>query len=310
MKSDVAGLPLDASLLLLFDEIYRLQSVTRAADALELSQPTVSVWLSKLRRQLRDPLFVRTSSGMKPTPRADALIGPAREALALLHRIASEADQFDAATAKRTFRISMTDASHITLLPKLLARVRSLAPQIGLEVAPISAGTGAALESGAADLALGFIAGLESGFHEQALYAQDFVCLVGSRHPRIHATLTPHAFSNEAHVAVLSSTSYPMLNDALRRQRIRRRVFLELPGFLGLAAVVGETDLIATVPRRIGETLAAGGAIRVFPCPVRVPTFSVKQYWHARFHNDPAHRWLRSTCAQLFSLGAGNSRSR
>ena len=128
--------------------------------------------------------------------------------------------------------------------------------------------------------------------------------------------ISPRLFSSIAAAntsparAVLSSTSYPMLNDALRRQRIRRRVFLELPGFLGLAAVVGATDLIATVPRTIGETLAAGGAIRVLPCPVRVPTFSVKQYWHARFHNDPAHRWLRSTCAQLFSRGAGNSRSR
>ena len=301
MKSTLAGLPLDASLLLLLDEVYRTQSVTRAADALDVSQPTVSIWLAKLRRQLRDPLFVRTSSGMRPTPRADALIGPAREALTLLRRIASEDDRFDAATARRTFRISMTDASHITLLPRLLAHVRAVAPNVGLEVAPISAGTAVALESGAADLALGFVAGLETGFYEQALYIQDFVCLVGARHPRIGATLTLKAFTEEAHVAVLSSTSYPTLNDALKRRRIRRRVFLELPGFLGLGAVVSATDLIATVPRTIGETLAAGGAIRVLACPVRVPTFSVKQYWHARYHNDPGHRWIRAICAQLFA---------
>lgn len=309
MKSTVAALPLDASLLLLFDEIYRVRSVTRAADALGLSQPTVSVWLAKLRRDLRDPLFVRTSSGMKPTPRADALIAPAREALALLRRIASEDDRFDAATAKRTFRICMTDASHITLLPRLLAYVRAVAREVGLEVAPITAETPQALESGAADLALGFVAGLETGFHEQPLYGQDFVCLVGTRHPRIGDTLTLQAYTQEAHVAVLSSTSYPMLNDALKRQRIRRRVFLELPGFLGLAAVVSATDLIATVPRTIGETLAAGGSIRVLPCPVRVPTFSVKQYWHARYHNDPGHRWIRAVCAQLFAQPARRSRA-
>lgn len=301
MKSGLADLPLDASLLLLFDEIYRVQSVTRAADALALSQPTVSIWLAKLRRQLHDPLFVRTSAGMKPTPRADALIGPAREALALLRRIASEDDAFDPASARRIFRLCMTDASHITLLPRLLAHVRAVAPDVGLEVAPIAAETALALESGTADLALGFVAGLESGFHEQALYGQDFVCLVGARHPRVGATLTLQAFSDEAHVAVLSSTSYPMLNDALKRQRVRRRIFLELPGFLGLAAVVSGTDLIATVPRTIGETLAATGAIRVLPCPVRVPTFSVKQYWHARYHHDPGHAWLRRTCADLFT---------
>jgi DNA-binding transcriptional LysR family regulator len=301
VKSTVASLPLDASLLVLFDEIYRLRSVTRAAEVLDLSQPTVSVWLGKLRRQLRDPLFVRTSAGMQPTPRADALIDPAREALTLLRRIATGVDVFDAATARRIFRLAMTDASHITLLPRLLAHLRAVAPGVGLEVAPISSGTAQALEAGGADLALGFVTGLESGFHEQALYAQDFVCLVGTRHPRITSTFTLRAFTEEAHVAVLSSTSYPMLSAALGRQRIVRRVFLELPGFLGLAAIVSSTDLIATVPRTIGETLAATGGIRVFPCPVKIAPFNVKQYWHARYHHDAGHRWLRSVCATLFA---------
>ena len=301
MKSTLASLPLDASLLVLFDEIYRLRSVTRAAEALNLSQPTVSVWLGKLRRQLRDPLFVRTSAGMRPTPRADALIDPAREALALLRRIASSVDAFDAATARRVFRIAMTDASHITLLPRLLAHLREVAPVVSLEVSPISAATAQALESGAADLALGFVTGLENGFHEHALYAQDFVCLVGARHPRIANAFTLRAFTEEAHVAVLSSKSYPMLNAALARQRIARRIFLELPGFLGLAAIVSSTDLIATIPRRIGETLAANGGVRVFPCPVKIAPFNVKQYWHSRYHHDAGHRWLRSVCAELFA---------
>jgi DNA-binding transcriptional LysR family regulator len=304
MKSTLASLPLEASLLVLFDEIYRLKSVTGAAESLDLSQPTVSVWLGKLRRQLRDPLFVRTSAGMQPTPLADALIDPAREALALLRRIASGVDTFDPLSARRVFRIAMTDASHITLLPRLLAHLREVAPGIGVEVAPINATTGQALEAGTSDLALGVVPGLETGFHEQALYAQDFVCLVGARHPRIAGTLTLRTFTEEAHVAVLSSISYPMVNAALARQRIARRLYLELPGFLGLAAIVSSTDLIATVPRGIGETLAAGGGVRVLPCPVKIAPYDVKQYWHARYHHDAGHRWLRSVCATLFAKRA------
>ena len=92
-----ASLPRDARMLVLFDEIYRTQSMTRAAERLDLSQPTASIWLSKLRREWRDPLFVRTSAGMQPTPRADALIGPAREALALLRGLSGDAPVFDPA---------------------------------------------------------------------------------------------------------------------------------------------------------------------------------------------------------------------
>lgn len=300
---------LETRLLVLFDQLYRTRSVTRAAEELELSQPTISVWLAKLRRQVHDPLFVRTARGMQPTARAEAMIGPAREALTLLQRLAGGEAPFDPATANRRFRLGMTDASHITLLPRLLAHVRAQAPDVRLEVTPITPDTPRLLAEGRADLALGFVPGLESAFHEQALYPQDFVCLVNASHPRIGRTLTLRGFREALHVGVLSSTSYTTLNIALAQAGIERRIFLELPGFLGLAAVVSSTDLIATVPRTIGETLARGGGVRVLPCPVKVPTFTVKQYWHARIHHDAGHRWLRSVCAHLFATAVARRHS-
>jgi DNA-binding transcriptional LysR family regulator len=301
MEPEFGTLPRDTRMLVLFDEIYRNQSMTRAAERLGLSQPTASIWLAKLRRQWHDPLFVRTSAGMQPTPRADALIGPTRETLALLRRLSGAEPVFDPATAQRAFRICMTDASHVTLLPRLLAHVRAVAPAVRLDAVPIAAGTAHLLETGEADLALGYIPGLEAGFHEQQLYTQDFICLVNAQHPRIGATFTARAYREEAHIGILSSSSYPMLQDSLKRQGIERRVQLELPGFLGLAAIVSSTDLIATVPRTIGEALARTGAIRVLPCPVKIPGFPVKQYWHARYHHDAGLRWLRGVCAQLFA---------
>lgn len=291
----------DTRLLVLFDEVYRSQSMTRAAETLGVSQPTASIWLGKLRRQMADPLFVRTSAGVRPTPRADALIGPVRESLAGLRKLSGDVPAFDPKASDRRFRIAMTDASHITLLPLLLQRFRPDAPDAGIEVVPISAHTARALEDGEADLALGTIAGLEAGFHEQTLYAQDFVCLVSARHPRIGATMTARAYRDEAHVGILSGASYSALSASLAALHIRRRVLLELPGFLGLATIVSATDLVATVPRHIGETLAAGGTVRVVPCPVKVAGFTVKQYWHTRYHHDPGHRWLRALCADLFA---------
>jgi DNA-binding transcriptional LysR family regulator len=92
-----------------------------------------------------------------------------------------------------------------------------------------------------------------------------------------------------------------MLQSSLRSQGVDRRVQLELPGFLGLGAIVSSTDLVATVPRTIGEMLARMGSIRVLACPVRIPTFAVKQYWHARYHHDSGLRWLRGACAELFT---------
>lgn len=291
---------LDVKLLRLFDLLYSTQSVTRAADQLGQSQPTVSIWLSKLRRQLHDPLFVRTPGGMQPTPRADALIGTAREALESLRRLSAREAEFAPATAQRRFRICMTDASHITLLPQLLAHVRSVAPLVRLEAARIDGATERLLQSGEADLALGFIPELGAGFYQQTLFAQDWVCLANPRHPRIGDRLTLRAYQEEAHIGIASGTGYRLLEGVLESQHIERRVLLELPGFLGLPAILSTTDLIATLPRQIGETLAQASGLTVFPCPFPIPTFTVKQHWHARYHHDAGNRWLRSVCAGLF----------
>lgn len=291
---------LDPKLLRLFDVLYATGSVTRAAEQLGQSQPTVSIWLGKLRQALDDPLFVRTPDGMAPTPRATELIGPAREALQAMRQLAVGRGEFDPALVQRRFRICMTDASHITLLPHILAHVRALAPGVTLEAATIDGNTARALQDGDADLAIGFLPWLEAGFYQQSLYTQDWVCLVNAQHPRIGETLDLEAYQREAHIAIARGTGAQLLQQALDGAGVQRRVVLELPGFLGLQTMVSCTDLIATLPRHIGRTLALRGDMRLHACPVPVPSFVVKQHWHARFHQDAANRWLRGLCAKLF----------
>ncbi len=291
---------LDANLLQLFELIYSTRSVTRAAEQLGLAQPTVSIWLGKLRKHLNDPLFVRTPSGMQPTPEADALIATVREVLESLRALSQREACFDPATSDRRFRIGMTDASHITLLPQLLAHVRSVAPGVRLGAEQIDKKIAARLESGEADLALGFIPELGAGFYQQSLYTQDWVCLANGNHPRITETLTQDNYEAEGHINIVSGTGHNLLESSLERCHLPHRIVLELPGFLGLGTIVSTTDLLVTLPRHIGETLARIGGLNTFPCPIPIPGFTVRQHWHARYHNDPGNRWLRGVCAALF----------
>ena len=290
---------LDAKWLRLFEQIFATRSVTRSAEALGQSQPTVSIWLGKLRERLGDPLFVRTADGMLPTPRAQALIGPVRDALRALGEIAAPQAPFDPATSTRPWRICMTDASHATVLPRLLARLRAQAPHAPVTAVRIDDGTAAALQSGAADIAVGYIPGLDTGFYQQALFEQDWICLAGPANTRIGATLTLRAYREAFHVATAGGTGAADLEAALARARVTRQVMLTLPGFLGLAATVSASDLVATLPRQIGELLARNAGLRVLACPFAVPPFTVKQHWHARFHQDAANRWLREQVAGL-----------
>ncbi|WP_309684575.1 LysR family transcriptional regulator [Polaromonas sp.] len=304
---------LDIKLLRLLDQLYSTRSVTRSAEALGQSQPTVSIWLARLRKELGDPLFVRSAEGMLPTPRTDALIATVREVLNGLQRLAQSGAAFDAATAQRRFAICMTDASHITLLPRLLAHVRALAPGVVLQAKRIDADLAQALQAGEADLALGFLPWLDTGFYQQTLYAQDWICLANAQHPRVIDATPAHwnlaVYQAEAHIGISAGTGYQLLDSTVAAQHLTRQIRLELPGFLGLSAILSTSDLIATLPRHIGETLARASGpngLRVLPCPFEIQGFTVKQYWHARYHHDAASRWLRGVCAELF-MESGSS---
>ncbi|WP_213880812.1 LysR family transcriptional regulator [Pseudomonas sp. dw_358] len=290
----------EPKLLQLFDVLYHSRSVTRAAEQLGLSQPTISIWLGKLREQLRDPLFVRTASGMAPTPRADILIAPCREVLESLRRLTAWEEDFVPATAQRRFRLCVSDASHITLLPRVLAHLRVEAPGIRLEAARIDGNTERALESGEADLAVGFVPWLGRGMYQQMLFGQDWICLTNRDHPRIAQHLNLGHYRAEGHVQISAGTGQKLLEAGLARAGVQRQIILELPGFLGLGAIIGSTDLIATLPRHIGETLASMHQLAVHDCPVLIEPFSVKQHWHGRYHLDSGNRWLRGVMQGLF----------
>lgn len=290
---------LSARDLKLLDLLYTTHSVSKAADLLGQTQPTVSSWLKHIRELVGDPLFVRTSDGMRPTPRADLAVGKAREILAAMHQITESVARFDPASSARVFRMCVPDASQITLLPSMLRALRNAAPNVRLEALPVDQQTAHRLESGEADLAFGgFVPGMEAGYYQQSLYEQDMVCLISSEHPRIRGEMTLADFQREAHIAVGYGSTNAVIESELKRQNVKRRVLASVQGVLGVAKIVAATDMITTLPGHIATTLAEGGSVRLLPCPVSMPAIVVKQYWHSRFHHDPGNQWLRSTCAR------------
>jgi DNA-binding transcriptional LysR family regulator len=293
---------IDTRLLAVFNEIYKSRSVTAAAEALDMGQPAVSVALSKLRHHFGDPLFVRTSSGMEPTPFSEGLVRPVRTVLEALEQVLGHRNEFDPATSERTFRICMTDISQLVLLPRLWETLRVAAPGLRIEIIPLSGDTARLLESGEADLALGFVPQLEAGFYQQTLFVQSFVCMVGRDHPRITDQLSLAQFEAEDHVVISSSGSAPsIIEREIDRQGVKRRIALKIPSFLGAAFVIEHTDLLLIIPRRLSDVLQGRGTFRIFPVPFPLPDYEVKQHWHERFHHDEGNRWLRRVISRLLS---------
>ena len=293
---------LDLDWLAVFVEVYKTQSVSRAAERLGIAQAGASIALNKLRGHFGDRLFIRTSHGMEPTPRAADIYPELQAALASIEKARGTRAGFAPADARRAFRISMTDISEIVLLPKLVNHLQRAAPGLSIEAEKFSVESRRGLESGELDLAVGFTPALDAGFYQQALFAQNFVCLASREHPRVQAKLTRRAFAAEGHIVVAASgTGHAIVDKVLAKHKVERRAVLRVPSFLGVARIVAQTELLVIVPRLLGKTLALQERVQVLEPPVPLPNYKVKQHWHERFNADAGNIWLRRTMAELFS---------
>jgi DNA-binding transcriptional LysR family regulator len=292
---------IDLKLLAVIGELHRTRSVSQAAERLELSQSTISMSLAKLRKHFKDPLFVRTSAGMEPTPHATELIGLLQKAESLLQSALEHHVVFEPLASERVFRIQSTDIAQVTLLPKLMQRLKRIAPSVAINLGRITPDTPKLLESGDLDLAVGFIPPLGAGFCQQRLFKDRFVCAVRADHPRVEKNLTVKQYETETHLAIATSgTGHGIVEKTLEAKKIRRSVGVTVPSFLGIMTIINSSDYIATLPEQLARHLAQPGSIRVLPLPFEVPPYYIVQHWHERYSQDPASRWLRTVMADLF----------
>jgi len=296
---------LNLDLLPIAFALYDERSVSRAARALGMSQPAVSMALRKLRTQFSDPLFIRTSQGIAPTPRAHALIKASRPLVTRLHDELHAEKTFDAAHSTRSFVFAMSDIGEIVFLPRLIERLQQAAPHCSMRsvsMPPRHIARG--LEKGEIDLAIGYFPDLvQNNFFQQRLFTHHFACLMRTGHPRYAKRLSLKAFLEIEHAVVhAEGRSQELFEKFLERKRIRRKVALHTPHFLSIPIVLSRSDLMATVPHALALYFARlSPQFALAMPPFDMAGFDVKQHWHRKFHNDARNQWLRRRVAELFN---------
>ncbi|MEJ8814676.1 LysR family transcriptional regulator [Variovorax ureilyticus] len=294
---------LDLNLLTLFDALLREQSVTRAAEAVGVTQSAVSHALNRLRDFFDDPLFVKAPEGMVPTRKAEALKPAVVDIVAAIRqRILSEA-AFDPATSHRIFTLCMTDMGELVFLPPLLNQFRALAPRCRVRTLQVpSEQIEGLLSSGEADLALGSIRTAPEGLYRQRLFMHLLVTIVSARNRQVGEQLTLQQFEQMPHVAVsLAGRPGDAYDSALEEQGIKRTIFLATPHFLTVPLLLEQQpDLIATVPLELANVFQRYGTVRVVQPPVELAPYALNQHWHPRFHHDPAVVWIRELVKKTF----------
>ncbi|HKQ78537.1 MAG TPA: LysR family transcriptional regulator [Blastocatellia bacterium] len=291
---------IDLNLLLVFEALMEERGVTRAAKRVGLSQPAMSNALARLRRTFGDPLFVRTTEGMSPTPAAQSLIGPVRSALAQLREIFEEKPAFAPSESERLFHLLANDYVELTLLPPLAKDIRDQATGVSLRIQrspnvfePPSANSLA--ES--FDLAIGFFPDaltLDARVRSELLWEDRNICIARAKHPKIRGRISLRQYAEAEHVAVFyKKQGLGVIDTLLAQKGLARRTAVVVPHFASVPFIVSTSDFIATAPDRLAQKFIRQLRLQSLSAPIDIPPLRLTLLWHERFHADPAHRWMR-----------------
>lgn len=300
---------IDLNLLVVFDAMVKYRSVTKAGEALHLSQPAMSAALARLRKVFGDPLFVRLGAEMRPTQRSEDLCEPVRSVIRLIESEILQPASFDPGTSRRTFTLLTPDIAEVNFLPRLLGRLAEQAPGVSLHTLAMPRHAAAtALESGSAELAIGYFPDLQkAGFFQQRLIRSTHVCLLRQGHASIGTKLSLKQFLAASHAVVKPDGREHVFEQFLQQKGLKRRVVVELSHFMSLLPIIETSDLIATVPRDLADFFTQHGKVRYLDTPMGSPVIDVHLFWHQRSHKDSAHAWLRKLTFELFHQPSGDS---
>lgn len=286
--------PVDLNLLPTLDALLQEESVTRAAHRLGLSTPATSHALSRLRRQLGDPLLVRAGRAMVLTPQALSLRERVRTAATEARAVMLPQGKFSPASLERSFCVHATD--HVlTVLGAALDRlIAGEAPRASIQFLPNVADDAVPLREGSIDLAVGIYGDLPPELRTRALFTDRFVCVVREGHPKVGKRLSLDQFLALEHVQIAPRGRPGSYVDEMLAERGRsRRIARAVPYFLAGMLLVAETDYVLTISHRIATSLGPRFGLRLVEPPLSLRPYRLSLLWHPRMDGDAAHTFLR-----------------
>ncbi len=294
---------LDVRTLRFLQLLLRTSSVTRTAIHLGISQPAASRILARVRDLIGDPVLIRTQSGYQLTDHALGMNEPVDTALSAIADV-FQPSAFDPAQSNYRYRIASTDYGVAAVLGPMMEVFAVTAPAIRFDVSPLVPQSFTDLEKGAIDLLLYADLDARNDLLVQKLFDETYKILFRQGHPlEEHASskraLTPQDVSAYRLIEFSFPGTSGLKPDTIMREKgDGSNAVFQQPYFTTLPFLVGRTDAIAAVPKRLAKQVQK--LTSLCSAPFRpscgFPYFLVR---HERSRFNPAINWLREQALEI-----------
>ncbi|RKT10490.1 transcriptional regulator NodD [Paraburkholderia sp. RAU2J] len=291
---------LDLNLLVALDALMTERNLTAAARSINLSQPAMSAAVARLRAYFCDELFAMRGRELVPTPRAEGLAAPIREALVHIQLSVISRDVFNPAESDRRFRIILSDFMAVVFFRKIVERIAREAPAVGFEMLPLADDPDEVLRRGEADFLILPELLMSSAHPKAKLFEETLVCVGCRTNKHLSGQLTFERYMSMGHVVVkFGRTRQPSIEEwFLLEHGLKRRDKVIVPSFSMIPPMLLNTDRIGTMPLRLVKHFEKTMPLRIVELPLPLPAFTEAVQWSALHNSDPASNWMREIILQ------------
>ena len=284
---------IDLNLLPVFEAVMQTRQYSKAAERLAMSQPAMSAAVQRLRDTLDDPLFVRTSKGVMPSPKAEMLYQDIQSALSLLRQGLSQQKDFDSSTRAHSFRIASGDYFEYVLLPQLINMTEQTSPGIRFNLAPLQEASINQLIHAQVDVILDAFPIYDDRIHSELITQETLVVVAKKDNPRFKSTMSVSEYFDATH-AVLPNRGRVLPLEKILQQPLaqERKIGVQVTQYISLLTTVANSHYIATVPKQLTTLYADALGLAVYEFPIETPPVPIYMMWSKTFDNDPANLWL------------------
>jgi LysR family nod box-dependent transcriptional activator len=282
------------NLLVALDTLLHSQSLTDAAEKVNLTQSAMSMALKRLREHFNDELVIYSSGPQQFTPLAIALMPRVRDVVSACRETIKYRKTFDPAEADDSFRIATTDLSELTFLNGLVVEMMRSAPNIRVSTVPFRFEPMDRYFAEGTDVILVPSNYASDRFASAVVMRMEFACISSIDNPALSDGLTEEKLYSLPHVSVsLAMPAGPNPTTvALLALFERIHISVRVNSVASLPQIVMGTELISIVPRPFAQQWSAVPGIKIFKMPVAVPPFDIVAQWQLARTQEPGIAWL------------------
>lgn len=286
---------LDLNLLVALDKLLAERNLTAAAAKLNLSQPAMSAALARLRAYFDDDLFRMQGRRLIPTPFADVIATPTREALLHIKAMLATRDDFDPSVSDRCFRVVLSDYAMHMLFCRVVARIARVAPKITFDLLPFDDKPDELIRRGEVDFLIFPNVFLSRSFHNEPLFEERLVGVAWQDNPEIGESPSFSQYMSMGHVATQFDRSQkPSVEDWLMVEHgLKRRIEVTVHSFAVVPHFIVGTNRIGTMCERLAIQVSHTMPLRIFELPMPLPPVTEALQWSPVHKSDPAAEWVR-----------------